>query len=313
MSNIQKATIVFEEHGPEQVGTRSIPSPGPKQVLVKLTAAAVNPIDWKAREYSHIAQEYPLVLGTDGAGVVEALGPGVTELKMGDRVFFQGRYIADLATFQQYALADSQLLAKIPENVTDDQASTIPVAIIAAGFSLFQKSGIPFPLDGPSASGRPVLIFGGSSSVGQYAIQLARIAGFSPIVTTASAKHTEYLKNIGATHVIERNTDAKIIQAAFKEPVSLIVDTISLPETQSLAFEVLHTPKPVSDGHLSIVLRLLEDLKAKNAALGSKAVSVNEVLGIGHLNPDIAVPFWRGIERWIKDGSLVPNRVQVVA
>ncbi|QRV98331.1 Zinc-binding dehydrogenase [Ceratobasidium sp. AG-Ba] len=314
MSGTQKAAFLLKEHGDVEVGTRSIPSPGPGEVLVKVTAAAINPVDWKVRGgYSFLLSEYPAVLGSDGAGVVETVGPDVAGLKKGDRVFFQGRYVPDWATFQQYTLAESQLLAKIPDNITDDGASTIPVAILAAGFSLFQKSGIQFPLNGPTAAGRPVLILGGSSSVGQYAIQLARIAGFSPIVTTASAKHSAHLKSLGATDVVDRNADAKTIQAAFKEPVSLVVDTISLHETQSVAFELLHTQKPVSGAHLALVLALKEDLKTKNESLGSNSVSVNEVLAISHLDRDIAVPFWHGIGNWIKDGRLVPNRVQVVS
>ncbi|QRV98329.1 Zinc-binding dehydrogenase [Ceratobasidium sp. AG-Ba] len=313
MSGTQKAAFLLKEHGDVEVGTRSIPSPGSGEVLVKVNAAAINPVDWKVKGVlSFLLSGYPAVLGSDGAGVVETVGPDVAELKKGDRVFFQGRYIPDWATFQQYALADSQLLAKIPDNISDDEASTIPVAILAAGFTLFQKSGIQFPLNGPTATGKPVLILGGSSSVGQYTIQLARIAGFSPIVTTASAKHSAYLKGLGATDVVDRNADAKTIQAALKGPVSLVVDTISLHETQSVAFEVLHTQKPVPGAHLALVLPLQEDLKTKNESLGSNSVSANEVLAISHLDRDIAVPLWRGIGKWIKDGRLVPNRVQVV-
>ncbi|QRV72332.1 Zinc-binding dehydrogenase [Ceratobasidium sp. AG-Ba] len=333
MVSIQKASFLLEQHGRLEVGTRQVPlSPGPGQALVKVTAAAINPVDWKLKDhYGFLLKEYPAILGSDGAGIVETIGPEVSDLKKGDRVFFQGRYNPDFATFQQYTLVDSKLLAKTSDSVTDDEASTIPVAIIAAGFALFQKSSVQFPLNEPTGSGKSVLIIGGSSSVGQYgklivanplqalmdvlllsAIQLARIAGFSPIVTTASAKHAEHLRGLGATHIVDRSADVKTIQAAFKEPVALVVDTISQPDTQSTALGVLHTPTTIPGAHLAVVTPLQEHLKAKNEALGSSSVSINEVQGISHSNREIAEPFWRAIGSWLESGKLVPNRVQVV-
>lgn len=83
--------------------------------------------------------------------------------------FFQGLFTpSDFATFQQYALVDTEVISKIPGNINDDEASTIPVASLASVVGLFQKSGIAFPENGPTASGKSVLILGGSSSVGQY-------------------------------------------------------------------------------------------------------------------------------------------------
>ncbi|KAG8732446.1 hypothetical protein FRC10_000916 [Ceratobasidium sp. 414] len=293
MSKDQKSVFLLTKHGNVEVGARPIPSPGSKEVLVKVTAAAKTGI---------IVEEYPAVLGTDGAGIIESVGPDVTGLQKGDRVFFQGRYTPNLATFQQYVLADSEMMAKIPDSIGDDEASAIPVASVAPMLGLFHKSGVPFPRSGPTASGKPVLIFGGSSSVGQYAIQMARIAGFSPIVTTASEQHTEFLKSLGATHIFDREADAKTLQSAFTEPVSLVLDAISAPATQSVAFEVLTTPTPVLGAHLAVVLSLQEELKMKNEALGSKSIVVNEVW----------VPFWRTLEHWVKSGDFIPNRVQVV-
>ncbi|KAG8781431.1 hypothetical protein FRC12_021906 [Ceratobasidium sp. 428] len=310
MSTNQKAALLPSKHGKIEIGIRPIPSLGPKEVLVRVTAAAINPVDWKVgigkldaettayikvdnrQRYNRaIVEDYPAVLGTDGAGTIESVGPDVTTLHRGDRVFFQGRYTSNLATFQQYAAADSEMMAKTPNNISDDQASTIPVASVAAMLGLFQESHIPLPLNGPTASGRSILILGGSSSVGQYAIQLARIAGFSPIVTTASEKYTEYLQSLGATRILDRNSDVKTLQSAFVEHVSFVLDAISLPETQSVAFEVLTTPNPVPEAHLAVVLKFQAALKTKNEALGSRSVAVNDVWGISHLYRDITIPF----------------------
>ncbi|KAG8691262.1 hypothetical protein FRC09_011677, partial [Ceratobasidium sp. 395] len=122
-------------------------------------------------------------------------------------------------------------------------------------------------------------------------IQLARIAGFSPIVTTASEKYTEYLQSLGATRILDRNSDVKTLQSAFVEHVSFVLDAISLPETQSVAFEVLTTPNPVPEAHLAVVLKFQAALKTKNEALGSRSVAVNDVWGISHLYRDITIPF----------------------
>ncbi|CCO30218.1 Protein TOXD [Rhizoctonia solani AG-1 IB] len=200
-----KAQFLPEKQGKLEIKPRPTPSPQKNQALVKVTAAAINPVDWKIIDYGVLLERFPAILGTDGAGIIEAVGPEVTDFKVGDKVFFQGRYgYDDETTFQEKAIVQTDIISKIPDNITEDQASTIPVAALAALVGLFQKTGIDVPTNGPTASDKGVLILGGSSSVGQFAVQLARIAGFSPIVTTASVKHEDFLKSLGATHIFDR-------------------------------------------------------------------------------------------------------------
>ncbi|KAH7334807.1 chaperonin 10-like protein [Rhizoctonia solani] len=305
-----KASILPQKQGKLEVGTRPTPVPQGNQALVKVTAAAVNPVDWKIQDYGLFIEKFPAVLGTDGAGVIEAIGPEAKAFKVGDKVFFQGFYgHTDETTFQEKSIVETDIISKIPENITEDEASTIPVAAITASVGLFQKTGIDFPVNRPTANGKGVLILGGSSSVGQFGLQLARIAGFSPIVTTASAQHTDFLKSLGATHVFDRNVDAKTIQSAFSTPVSLVVDSISVDSTQSLAYDVLTTPSPVPGAHLALVLPLVDSIKEKNA---DNKVNVHQVYGRSHTFRDLSVPFWQNVGQWIKDGKFVPNRVRVV-
>ncbi|KAF8757722.1 Alcohol dehydrogenase GroES-like domain [Rhizoctonia solani] len=286
-----QASFLLEKHGKLEVKTRPTPTPQKNQALVKVTAAAINPVDWKIIDYGIFLQNFPAVLGTDGAGVVEAVGPEVNDFKVGDRIFFQGAYGRDdETTFQEKAIVQTDIIAKIPDNITDDQASTIPVAAVAALVGLFQKTGIEVPVNGPTANGKGVLILGGSSSVGQFAIQLARIAGSHCIVTTASAQHNDFLGSLGATHVFDRDVDAKTVQSAFSTPVALVVDSISQASTQELAFEVLTTPSSVQGAHLAIVLR--PPIRSKRKILETKSPYITSL--------------------WIKDEKLVPNRVQVV-
>ncbi|GAB1518557.1 hypothetical protein RhiTH_001618 [Rhizoctonia solani] len=305
-----KASFLLEKHGKLEVKTRPTPTPQKNQALVKVTAAAINPVDWKIVDYGVIIEDFPAVLGLDGAGVVEAVGPEVTDFKVGDRVFFEGIYrSSNETTFQEKTIVETDLISKIPGNITDDQASTIPVSTITAFFGLFQNTGIDVPENGPTANGKGVLILGGSASVGQFAIQLARIAGFSPIVTTASAQHNDFLKSLGATHVFGREVDANTIQSAFSTPVALVLDAISTNSTQPLAFDILTTPSLAPVAHLAIVLPLADSVKEKNR--GDK-VTVHTVYGVPHHFRDLSVPFWQIVGQWIKDEKLVPNRVQVV-
>ncbi|CAE6500303.1 unnamed protein product [Rhizoctonia solani] len=274
-----KASILPQKLGKLEVGSRPTPIPQGNQALVKVTAAAINPVDWKIQDYGWtFVEQYPAVLGTDGAGVIEAVGSEVTNFKPGDKVFFQGFYgRTDETTFQEKSIVETDIISKIPENITEDQASTIPVAALAA-----------------------LVVVG---------LQLARIAGFSPIVTTASAQHTDFLKSLGATDVFDRDVDAKTIQSAFPTPVSLVLDSISVASTQSLALDVLTIPSPVPSAHLAVALPLVDSVKER--ITGDKVV-VNHFFGSSHMSRDLSIPFWQNVGRWIKDGRFVPNRVQVV-
>ncbi|EEB93816.1 hypothetical protein MPER_07484, partial [Moniliophthora perniciosa FA553] len=144
---------------------------------------------------------------------VEALGEGVDAEKWskGTRVFFQGRYTADTAGFQQYTLIPADLAAKIPTRLTYSEAASIPVAFVAAAYGLFA----PKPLGGAlnpefdksvKFTGKSSLVIGGNTSVGQYAIQLlSKVLGFSQIIVYASKSSEDYLKSLGATRIIDRH------------------------------------------------------------------------------------------------------------
>ncbi|CAE6481068.1 hypothetical protein ACGC1H_005209 [Rhizoctonia solani] len=310
MAQQHKASLLLQKHGKLEVGTRPTPVPQGKQALVKVTAAAVNPLDWKIIDYGIFVDKFPAVLGFDGAGVIHAVGPDVAGFKIGDRVLFQGTIDpVDQGVYQQYAIVDTDILAKTPNNINDDQASTIATGAITAYLGLFQKTGISPPLSGPTANGKPILILGGSSSVGQFAIQFARLAGFSPIVTTASSHHADLLKSLGATHLFDRDVDVKTIQSVFTTPVSFVLDTISVESTQLLAFDILTTPSPVPGARLSLLLAPVESLKEKNS--GDKVI-VDQVFGSSYMFRDLSVPFWQKVEEWTKKGEIVPNRVQLV-
>ncbi|QRW25438.1 Zinc-binding dehydrogenase [Rhizoctonia solani] len=292
MTQQHKASLLPQKQGKLEVSTRLTPTPRGTQALVKVTAAAVNPADWKIIETGLFLETYPAVLGYDGAGIIHAVGPEVTNFKVGDRVIFQGTLDYDYTAYQEYALVDTELIAKAPSNVNDDQHQHSPQALSLHTLVYFRKQESP-PRERPNCQRQVVLILGGSSSVGQFAIQFARIAGFSTIATTASSQHTEFLKSLGATHVFDRDTDATTIRSAFPSPLGLAFDAISANATQLLAFDLLANPSPVSGAHLTII-------------------AVHNVFGFSDKFRDLSVPFWQKLGEWIEGGELVPNRVQLV-
>ncbi|KAJ2970442.1 hypothetical protein NUW54_g12727 [Trametes sanguinea] len=180
----QKALLLLQESTPYVVGERPVPSPGPKEVLVKIIACALNPLDYRIADppYSKwFIKSWPYVPGHDAAGIVVQVGAEVVTLKEGDRVSPDG------AACQQYATVDADLTAIIPENISFEQAASIPLALTTDIMLLYNQSPAPENLglrlkplwepEGTTAyAGTPAFIIGGSTSLGQYAIQLAKAA-----------------------------------------------------------------------------------------------------------------------------------------
>ncbi|KAJ7442698.1 chaperonin 10-like protein, partial [Mycena galericulata] len=203
----QKALIIKEAGAPFTLNTDfPIPKPGKGELLIKIKAAALNPVDWKQQKYNFFISAYPAVLGFDIAGDVAELGEGVTGYAKGDKVFTLGFVSNDTSSFQEYAVIPADI---IPANIDYGQAATIPLGYVTAAVGLLAAQPVGAGLNPTfdpkvSFAGQPAFVFGGSSSVGQYAIQILKSLGYSTIITYASAKHTAHLKSLGATHVIDR-------------------------------------------------------------------------------------------------------------
>lgn len=169
-----KAVIYEKANDKGKVQARASPLPGKGQVVIEITATAINPVDWKARE-GLFPVPFPIILGSDAAGVVHSVGKGVTRFSEGDRVFFQGIITnPDASTFQQKAVLDEKLISHTPDNITDDEAAGIQLASMAAVVGLYHETGAlalrPLPWnEGGSKAGqdKAIVILGGSSSVGQ--------------------------------------------------------------------------------------------------------------------------------------------------
>ncbi|KAI4605517.1 uncharacterized protein J4E88_007765 [Alternaria novae-zelandiae] len=202
MSN--KAAWIPEAKGQLQVKEAPMPKAGKGEVVIKNHAVAVNPVDWKIQDYGIFLQKYPNVCGTDVAGEVHEVGEGVTHVTKGDRVL---GHAFSLVTndpahggFQLYTACNALVVSKIPSHMTFAEASVLPLAVSTAAACLFKKEtlALPLPSSNPSSTGKSVLVWGGSSSVGATAIQLAAGAGVK-VVSVASKHNLEKLKGLGAT------------------------------------------------------------------------------------------------------------------
>lgn len=238
------------------VADRSLAPLKDGEVGIRITATAINPVDWKIRDYAVIIQEYPAVLGSDAAGEVVEVGKGVENLKEGDRVFFQGVIgDYDASTFQQYCKMDAKLVGKTPKNITDDQAAGITLTTIAGLTALYDQSGFdlrPYPwAEGgdKAGEGKAIVIIGGSSAVGQNAIQLARLAGYSKIITNASAHHLDHLKTLGATAVLDRSQSSHkdFVEAIGDTVLAVVFDSIAHPDTVLECVKTVQAAQKIDD------------------------------------------------------------------
>ncbi|KAK7062143.1 GroES-like protein [Favolaschia claudopus] len=227
----QQAIIVQSPKAPFVLGTCDVPSPADGEVLIKTMVVGLNPANWIQREYNILIDKYPVVLGNDVAGIVEAVGKGVEGFKKGDRVF--GR--AAKGGFQQYTiLAAKGFIIPIPENASFEEVATIPMAFTSACIGLFAESPIGIALN-PTFSldtkhqGESALVIGGSTSVGQFVVQLLKTLGFSRIVVYSSKAHFEYLQELGATECIDRRAvPLESLPGALTAPVKVVYHTIDL-------------------------------------------------------------------------------------
>ncbi|KAI6777216.1 hypothetical protein HG530_001161 [Fusarium avenaceum] len=210
MPSNNAAWLVAAKTSPLEVKEAPLTQPGEGHILVKNSAVAMNPVDL-ANQHVGIfiqASQYPVILGEDVAGTVEAVGSGVTEFKTGDRVLGYATSLASKdnvnSAFQEYTVIRAECASKIPENLSFEQAAVLPLSLATASWALFGDATLKmkYPSLTPEANGETALIWGGASSVGGSAIQLAKAAGYE-VITTASAKNHDYVKSLGADHVFD--------------------------------------------------------------------------------------------------------------
>ncbi|KAJ7643584.1 GroES-like protein [Roridomyces roridus] len=293
----QKALLLSQKQAPFTVGTLPIPKPGPGEILIKVEAVALNPADWKMQKTGTFIDKYPAVLGCDVAGIAHDLGEGVKgKFEKGER---------------QYTLVSADFAGRIPSHIGFAEAASIPAGFTSAAVGLLaaQPAGAGLnPTFDPKVKfcGQPAFVFGGSSCLGQFAIQILRTLQHSPIITYASAKHTEFLKSLGATHVIDRGSvptsgvpDAvKLIIGDSDTPLKIAYDAISEVDTQDACFALVQ-----QGGIVVSVLPSTEDRSTEGKTL-------IRIRGVPQLHPEFGRRMWEKLPKLVEQGVIVPNRVE---
>lgn len=222
-ANTMKALILnnyaTKEFTPTDI---AIPTPRKGEVLVKIHASGVNPIDYKIREGSatYATPELPAVLGTDLAGEVISVGEGVTQFKMGDEVYgLTGGVRGVQGSLAEYAAVDADLIALKPKNLSMREAAALPLVFLTAWEGLVDRAGV--------SAGDKVLVQGGSGGVGHMVVQLAKIFGADVYATTSAAKQ-QLVTDLGATAIDyqTQSVDNYVQQYTEGKGFDIIYDTV---------------------------------------------------------------------------------------
>ena len=174
------------------------PVPGEHDLLVRVEAVSVNPVDTKVRSPKPQIEAQPKVLGYDAAGIVEAIGGSVSGFQPGDRVYYAGD-ITRAGSNAEYQLVDARLVGHAPRSIESADAAALPLTAITAWELLFQR--MPFDSE-HGGEGKSLLVIGGAGGVGSIAIQLACRAGFTVIATASRDETVAWCRSLGAQHVI---------------------------------------------------------------------------------------------------------------
>jgi NADPH2:quinone reductase len=210
--------------GAESLRDIEIPKPSPvgRDLLVKIEAASVNPVDVKTRLRVPADKREATILGFDGAGVVESIGNQVKDFKPGDEVFYAGTLVRP-GTYAEYHLVDERIVGPKPKSLSFAEAAAVPLTAITSWEMLFHRLAIPEGLSGAS-----VLIVGGTGGVGSMAVQLARQLTKLTVVTTSfdDEQEREWCRKNGADHVLDHTKPiAAQITALNVAPVKFVFST----------------------------------------------------------------------------------------
>ena len=255
---VNMAAVQKEKGQPFVIEERPMPTlKSPTDVIVRVHAVAINPADHIRRDIGMFVPSYPTVLGMDSAGVVEAVGSGVTVVKPGDRVSAFGQLVEHefdpmRASFQRYLLANEVTCARIPDSMSYRDAATIPLAHFTSNAALFVTLGLPKPV--PAATGpdeatkkqnarHGILIWSGATSIGTVGVQIAAGLGYT-VYVTASTKHHAYLRKLGAAktwdyHSTSVAADILAYSEASGVPVAMVYDCAPSEDAWAPCCEIL--------------------------------------------------------------------------
>ncbi|EJD44942.1 GroES-like protein [Auricularia subglabra TFB-10046 SS5] len=315
------ALALFKRRDADSLQIREFPVPelAPSELLIANVAVAQNPGDWKRIAYDVYIGDIPWVIGSDIAGTVVRVGSKVTKFQVGDRALawacrFPGT--ARHSGYQTLTIVEEGLTAALPESYSYEQGATIPQAFITAACGLVHGLKIPLAVDAPP-NGEPFLVWGGSSSCGAFAVQLAKHAGYTVISTASPANHA-YVKSLGATYVFDYRSPTIVadIRAVAGPKLALVFDAIG----EDGAIEASAECIGVSEGGLiatSLMMptpsgELLPVPEETSATLAARGIKVVEAWALHVELPDVRQQTYDILERLLQSGKLVANPVKVI-
>lgn len=221
-----KAIVMHAPGAPQVLSLADVPPPRiahDTDLLVRLRAAGVNPIDTKLRANgTYFPERMPAILGCDGAGVVEAVGRSANRFQPGDAVYFcNGGIGGHPGNYAEYAVVDERFAARKPKNQDFSQAAAAPLVLITAWEALYDRARM--------TAGKTVLIHAGAGGVGHVAIQLAKAAGCRVLTTVGSASKAAFARQLGADETIPyRETDfvQAVLDLTEGQGADIVFDTV---------------------------------------------------------------------------------------
>jgi NADPH:quinone reductase-like Zn-dependent oxidoreductase len=277
-----KAVRIHSYGGPEVLAFEDAPRPipGAGELLVRVLAAGVNPVDWKIREgllKDSLQYKFPFIPGWDLSGIVEAAGPAVTLFKTSDEVFSRPDIGRDGA-YAEFTVVDASLLARKPRSIDHIHAAGIPLAAMTAWQALIDAAHLK--------RGQRVLIHAGAGGVGSFAVQFAKWKG-AHVIATCSTANVDFVKELGADEVVDyRQTDF-----THMKHVDTVLDTVG-GEVQERSWKVI---KPFGI-LVSIVsqpsIEIAESLNLRHAFVrlkpdGALLANIAKLVDTGKIKPTV--------------------------
>ncbi|GFP54556.1 trans-enoyl reductase fsr4 [Trichoderma asperellum] len=298
-----------------------IPKPGPKEVLIKVVYAGLNPKDWKATQ--NLTEPEAFNTGDDVAGIVEAVGSEVFEFKPGDRVAGFHQMRSPHGTYAEYTVVRAATTFHLPPNISFESGASLPLAFMTAAIALYQGLKVPLPTALPEADGEktPILIWGGATAVGAFALQLAKLSNLGPIITVAG-DGIDFVKSLNvADHIIDYRTGdvaQKIIAAAGSAKIKLAFDSISDPRSYEPISKIL----AASGGG---VINMVDPIYDRNWKFPDSVKLSSTMVGSAHgdtwgrvsdeqakVDSEFAYWFYRYLSHLLAEGRIKPHPVEVL-
>ncbi|OAK94577.1 GroES-like protein [Phaeosphaeriaceae sp. SRC1lsM3a] len=312
-------TAVTQQQGKLTLADVEVPYLQDHQVYVKVEFAAFNPTDRLAFDLQ--AFEDGAVLGCDFVGTVIQTHPSVTQLNIGDRVaaLVWGGEVKGLGAYSTCCIADERIAFKVPRNITLPEACAIPLAMNTAYLALFSSTSLNLPRD-TSSSMPPLLVWGGSSIVGFFAIQLAKLHGYT-VATTCSPQNFEHVKRAGATYVFDYN-DPEVVTKLQKASPTLghVFDTIGSIESSGTAAAAMNKSTgvfcTVRPGRIHTE-GIAKSITVTDVFVFTAFPTPHTYRGTAHWpvvleNHNISAEMYNHLPRWLSDSLVFPPRVRTI-